>query len=218
MRKARLQPQSRRRWIAGLALLLALALWGRGGWLYAKAGLAQVLLARAWERTVEAGASIEAESAIEVGRTAEFVPWPWADTYPVARLEVPRLGVRRIVLAGSSGRTLAFGPGHVAGTALPGEAGHAAVGGHRDTHLAFLQRLRPGDELVVETRRGELRRYRVDHREVVDHRDTGVLVDLGERRLSLITCYPFDAVVPGGPLRYVVSAAEVIGPDGADSA
>lgn len=187
--------RNQRRRVAVLVLLLALVLWGRGGWLYAKAGLAQVLLEQAWERTVEAGG------------TEDFVPWPWADTYPVARVEAPRLGVRRIVLAGSSGRTLAFGPGHVAGTAFPGEPGHAAVGGHRDTHLAFLQKLRPGDELVVETRHGERRRYRVDHWEVVDHRDTGVLVDVGEARLSLITCYPFESVVPGGPLRYVVSAS-----------
>jgi sortase A len=29
--------------------------------------------------------------------------------------------------------------------------------------------------------------------------------------LILVTCYPFDAIVPGGPLRYVVYARKVEG-------
>jgi sortase A len=41
---------------------------------------------------------------------------------------------------------------------------------------------------------------------IVDRRDTSVLTTSPGPTLTLITCYPFDAVVPGGPLRYVVVA------------
>ncbi|MCB1055232.1 MAG: class GN sortase [Acidobacteria bacterium] len=190
-----------RRWLSVGLLLAAVAVGGKGVWLYAKAQLAQVLLERAWQETLA-----------EPAGAGPARPWPWADTYPVARIEAPRLGVERIVLDGSSGRTMAFGPGHVIGTALPGEDGNSVVGGHRDTHLAFLRRLRLGDELVVERADGVRRRYRIDLLEVVDRGDLGVLADTGAARLTLVTCYPFDAVVPGGPLRYVAGAALV--PDG----
>ncbi len=33
--------------------------------------------------------------------------------------------------------------------------------------------------------------------------------ETAERRLTLVTCYPFDAIVPGGPLRYLVFAEAV---------
>jgi hypothetical protein len=54
-------------------------------------------------------------------------PWPWADTWPIARLSAPRHGVDLFVLAGATGRTLAFGPGHVDGTARPGRPGCSHV-------------------------------------------------------------------------------------------
>jgi sortase A len=111
-----------------------------------------------------------------------------------------------IVLAGASGRTLAFGPGHLTGTPLPGEEGNAVISGHRDTHFAFLARLRPGDEVDVERPDGQWRRYVVSGAEVVDRRAVGVAHDAGDTRLTLVTCYPFATLRPGGPLRYVVTA------------
>lgn len=179
------------------AALLAAGLWqlGHGAYIHAKAGLAQLLLRHAWTRTL-AG-------------EREVKPWPWADTWPVARLAVPARGVDLFVLAGANGRTIAFGPGHVFGTPLPGAAGNSAIGGHRDTHLAFLRDVVPGDEIVVERADGRLRRYRVDSGEVLDRRETRVLGNGGPTRLTLVTCYPFDALRAGGPLRYVVTARAV---------
>jgi sortase A len=49
-------------------------------------------------------------------------------------------------------------------------------------------------------------RYRVAATEVVHRKDVRVLMDAGDDRLTLVTCYPFDSAVPGGPLRYVVVA------------
>jgi sortase A len=124
---------------------------------------------------------------------------------------VPGQGVETFVLAGASGRTLAFGPGHLDGTPRPGERGNAVISGHRDTHFAFLRRLGMGDEIVLEARDGRQHRYLVESAHVVDRHDVWVAADAGDTRLTLVTCYPFDAVRPGGPLRYVVVARRVGG-------
>ena len=147
---------------------------------------------RAWERAAK-GAS-------------DPRPWPWADTWPVARLEVPARGDSAIVLAGATGESLAWGPGHLAGSAPPGAPGNSVVAGHRDTHFAFLRELAAGDALRVERRDGGVVVYRVVGARVVHERDTRSLAGSDDRRLTLITCWPFDALRPGGPLRYVVTA------------
>jgi sortase A len=178
---------------AALVLLMAgAAFLGRGIWIFAKAQVAQVLLARAWEETRGGGHGVK--------------PWPWADTWPVARLAVPRLGVEEIVLAGGSGQSLAFGPGHLSRSAAPGSGGNVALAGHRDTCFRFLRDLRPGDEILLETPDRAVRRYRVAETAVVDFRDRRPLAATREPVLTLITCFPFGAIVPGGPLRYVVRA------------
>jgi len=170
---------------------------GAGGWLYAKAWLAQVLLRRAWAE-VEAG---------EKGAR----PWPWADTSPVARLRVPGHGVDAIVLAGASGRTMAFGPAHADGSAAPGALGNCVLAGHRDTHFAFLRNLRAGDGIELERPDGEIVRYRVADSRVVDQSETWVGGESDGPLLTLVTCYPFTDPVPGGPLRFVVWAEADVG-------
>ncbi len=180
-----------------IILLLLLGIWQVGGGLYihAKAALAQVLLRQAWDR------ALQGESQAR--------PWPWADTWPMARIMVPGLAVDQLVLAGASGRSLAFGPGHVDGTARPGTGGNQVISGHRDTHFKWLARLRDGDEIVLESTDGEQRNYQVVQRSIHHESETGLLVQGGHPVLRLITCYPFDAIVPGGPLRFVVTAKPV---------
>jgi sortase A len=134
-------------------------------------------------------------------------PWPWADTHAIAELRIERLGVQQIVLDGSSGRNLAFGPTR----SNPGRAGQDwIIHGHRDTHFRFLQHLRRGDELRLETAEG-VRMFRVDSLEVIDSRRVDLVLEPGIHQLSLVTCYPFDAISAGGPLRYVVTALPLPG-------
>ena len=177
-----------------MALLAALGVWevGHGAWIHAKAQLAQHLLRRAWERTLHGEAAAK--------------PWPWADTWPVARLRVPAQGVDLIVLAGVSGRTLAFGPGHAPDSAPPGTPGVEIVTAHRDTHFRFLEHVRSGDEVFVEAPGRPLARFRVQEISIVDSRSAVIRAEPGTTARVLMTCYPFDALVPGGPLRYVVTA------------
>ncbi len=175
-------------------LLLALGGWqfGEAIWIHGKALLAQSLIHRAWADT-------------RSGHT-QVRPWSWADTWPVARLAVPRLAIDQIVLAGSSGRTLAFGPGHMDGTARPLSDGLTVLTGHRDTHFSFLRALKPGDMIDLTDGQGVSRRYRTAETRIVDSRQEGLADDRSGARLALVTCYPFDAVRPGGPLCFLVLA------------
>jgi sortase A len=189
----------RHAYIVAVAVLLAFGAWQVGGavWIHGKALVAQMLLERGWNTRL-AG---QDENAAK--------PWPWADTAPIGRLHVPRLKINQVILAGASGRTLAFGPGHLSGTALPGSRGHSIVSGHRDTHFTFLRDLIPDDEVHIQRSDGKTVIYRVTGHQVVDAR-LATFTDTPDRStLTLVTCYPFDALDTSGPLRYVVFTTSV---------
>jgi sortase A len=169
-------------------------LFGQGIYIHAKALLAQLLLERAFAETIATGHDVK--------------PWSWADTWPVARIVVERLNASAIVLAGSSGQALAFGPGHVEGTAQPGERGIAVYSAHRDTHFRFLKDVAIGDEIAVTRRDGRTVRYRADRMSVVRFDDSGLDPLTGGYQLVLSTCWPFDAVTQG-PLRYLLHATMI---------
>ena len=177
----------------GCTLVGALLL-GNGAYIYAKAQLAQLLLQHAWERTLSG--------------TAQVKPWPWADTWPVARLRSPERDIDIIVLAGDSGRVLAFGPGHHFSSALPAQAGHSLISAHRDTHFRFLQDVALDEELQLQNIHGEWRRYRVVETRVVDASNISFAELPQASAVTLITCYPFDTLLPGGPLRFLLTALE----------
>ena len=179
-------------WCITLLLVGGGASFGHGAYIYAKAQVAQWLLHDAWDKSRASGSPVK--------------PWPWADTHPVARLLAPAQAADVLVLAGASGRTLAFGPGHLDGSALPGDAGNAVITAHRDTHFRFLRTIAPGDELVVERADGAMRHFRIRGAYVADYRDLQLPRDTAVPTVTLVTCYPFDALNPGGPLRYVVVA------------
>jgi sortase (surface protein transpeptidase) len=78
---------------------------------------------------------------------------------PFAVVHVPRLGedYAQVVLEGTGSHELAEGPGHYVDTAMPGEQGNFAVAGHRvgrGSPFLDLDRMRPGDPIVVETAEG----------------------------------------------------------------
>ena len=178
---------------AAIALFVAgVASFGHGVYIHAKAQVAQVLLHTAWLRSDGGGVTAK--------------PWPWADTHPVARLVAPAQEADVLVLAGASGRTLAFGPGHLDGSAQPGDPGNAVITAHRDTHFRFLKDVQTGDELIVERADRSKRHFRIRTSYVADMRSLKLPRDTAVPTLTLVTCYPFDALDAGGPLRYVVVA------------
>jgi sortase A len=187
-----------RRVVAAIATLLIASggvLLGGEAWLSGKAALARVLIDRAF--------------AAHLADGAPHRPWSWADTYPIAHLQVPRLGVGRTVLAGASGSSLAFGAGHLDGTALPNRRGNSVVAGHRDGEFAFLERLRAGDALWLTTREGTWR-YRVVELSVRSMWDSRVVEARDGRILTLVTCFPFDAA--GATDRRFVAVLRAVDP------
>ena len=177
-------------------LLLAAGVWAtsQGAYIYLKASLAQYLIRSSWQQSLNERADIK--------------PWPWADTWPVARLIVPKLGVDVYVLAGDSGRTLAFGPGYRFGSAFPGDKGNTIVSAHRDTHFKFLKNLAVGDELILQNKRGVIKQFQVMDMKIVEVDNYTVSMQFDEAVLTLVTCYPFDAMLPGTRKRYIVTLVE----------
>jgi len=185
------------RFLVPLAIaLVGAALFGHGAFIQAKAVVAQVLLERAFTETLAKGHPVK--------------PWSWADTVPVARIAVKRLEVTTIALAGSSGQALAFGAGHLEGSAEPGEPGIAVYSAHRDTHFRFLRDVRIGDDIEVTRRDGRTFHYRADAASVVRFDATGIDPVTEGSELVLSTCWPFDALTPG-PERYVLHATMIPG-------
>lgn len=181
--------------IAVLVFLPAALLLTQATWIHAKAILAQQLLQHAWQQQLRAHSGSQ--------------PWPWADVAPVAVLQVPRLGMKQVVLDSDAGAALAFAPGHARNSALPGHAGVSLLVAHRDTHFSFLRELTVDDAIYIVRGDGREVQYRVTRRQVIDTREGELQVRGTAPTLLLVTCYPFDAVLAGTPYRYVVTAQAV---------
>lgn len=175
------------------AILLAHAFY-----MDAKAKLAQILIAHSWALSANGS------------HTQEFTPkpWWWADTRVIAKLDIPRLQKTLYVMQDDSGESLAFGPGHLPGSARPSQSGHVMLAGHRDSHFAFLESLTVGDLIHTTNLQGKHKTYRIEQTQLFNI-NTDQLYKLDDDLLSLITCYPFDGLVPGGPMRYIVHARPV---------
>ena len=125
----------------------------------------------------------------------------------IGEMEVPRLGLKVMVVQGDSPSILQRAVGHLPGTALPGEAGNVALAGHRDTFFRPLRDIRSGDAITFKTLDGAFR-YHVESTTVVPPNDVSSLRSLGGRTLTLITCFPFY-YVGAAPDRFIVRAREV---------
>jgi LPXTG-site transpeptidase (sortase) family protein len=121
---------------------------------------------------------------------------------PIGKLTIPSVGISAIVLDGDDSGTLNIAPGHIPGTALPGEYGNAGIAAHRDTFFRNLETVREGDPITVTTL-GGVYLYRVDSTEVVDPTRTDVLAPTKGAILTLVTCYPFHWIGPA-PKRFIV--------------
>ena len=114
------------------------------------------------------------------------------DGQAVAELRIPRIGLRAIVVRGTTAADLREGPGLLAGTPLPGEHGTTAIAGHRTTYGApfrHLDALRRGDAITLRLPYASFR-YRVEGRRIVAPEDLSVLRRVGHDRLVLSACHP----------------------------
>jgi len=184
------------RLFVALTLLAGVSLSARAAYLHAKAELASLLIHRAWGARVTRGESRP--------------PWPWADTHPVARLQIPRLGYDEIVLEGASARTLAFGPARLLSGADFGQAGNVVLAGHRTSWFKPLEAIGLGDAIELQwldSRSHQVRErtYIVNKIDIVVPEDVTLLAPTASDSLTLVTCYPFNSS-PHSPERLVIRA------------
>jgi sortase A len=183
-----------------LILLLGVYQFSSGFYIFVKAELAQHLIAHAWHKNLQSD--------------EQHKPWPWADTHPVAELIIKDKSW--YVLAGASGRNLAFAPTHVSSTPEPGESGNSIILGHRDTQFNSLKRLQKGDLIEVKTKNKRqqfkvtmLRIALYSQQEYMQTKVNNESFDVDQSSLTLITCYPFDSVLLYPTHRYTVRAIAI---------
>ena len=178
--------------IAGGACLLYI-----GGQDLFESRLGQAEAAHAFEQPVpdtpESRAATQTASLHSVNR---------GDT--LAKLKIPRLDAELYVVEGDGHKELRRGPGHLAGTALPGENGNCVIAGHRDTHFRVLKDIREGDDIILQTSAGQFL-YRVKRTRIVSPENTSALAPTKTAELNLITCYPFY-YLGSAPKRFMVEA------------
>jgi sortase A len=170
---------------------------------YAVGELRQEDARRAWNEAEAQSvvALARRESALENPASAHIAPGS-----PVAHLYIPRLGLDEIVLEGVDDDALNGGPGHLPGSAFPGEKGNAIISAHRDRHFARLGEIRLGDTVATEagTRRDK---WVVISKRVLDE-DAPALFHTNDATLTLTTCWPIRYLGPA-PERLIVTAKRI---------
>ena len=175
-----------------LITALGLSFIAYGAYIPAKAVLAQYLITNAWNDSIHSGESHR--------------PWKWADMYPVMKLSSNKHKQELIVLSGDKGNSLAFAPGHNLSSYMPNQGGTTVISAHRDTHFEFLQDVSVSDVFELTDRNNKTASYRVSDIRIIDATKQDITIHSDQDELKLITCYPFDALVARGPLRFVVTA------------
>lgn len=169
-------------------------LWGTG----VEEARAQSTLAAEFERTLAAPPASAAgvDDPVVTGpskASPASAPAPRPERgEAVARMEIPRIGLERVVVEGVQRDDLKRGPGHYPETPLFGEEGNVAVAGHRTTYgspFARLDELEVGDEIVTETPAGRFV-YVVTGQEIVSPSDVSVIAPSEGSTLTLTTCHP----------------------------
>jgi len=158
-----------------------------------KAKVAQVLLDYTWNKSLK--------------ENKPYKPWPSFDGSPILKLEIPRFNISQIVLEGTSGQALAFAPAFHKETYLPSSNKITAISSHRDSHGEYIKNLEIGDILKLQDLDKNWHTYKIEEFLIVNVKETITINK--KNRLLLITCYPFDALLSGTPLRYIVSAINI---------
>ena len=181
--------------LATIVVIAGASLTGHALYLHAKAEFAGVLIRRAWQQSIGSG--------------KPHAPWAWADTHPIARMRIPRLGYDEIVLEDASPRNLAFGPARLLSGPAMGGTGNLILAGHRTSWFRPLKAVSKGDEITIDwfDSVGHLhqRVYSVEFVRVTTPGDVSLLMPTPDDWLTLITCYPFGSS-PTSPQRFIVRA------------
>ena len=178
-----------------LIIALGLSFFAYGVYIPAKAVLAQYLINDAWNDSISSGENHK--------------PWKWADMHPVMKLSSDKHNQELIVLSCDKGNSLAFAPGYNLFSYMPNHGGTTVISAHRDTHFEFLQDVSISDVFELTDRNNKTSSYEVRDIKIIDATKQDIAIHSDQDEIKLITCYPFDAIVARGPLRYVITASMI---------
>jgi len=133
----------------------------------------------------------------------------------LSRLTIPAIDVSAVIVEGTDPLSLMIGPGHMTGTALPGDSGNVVVSAHRETFLRKIMDLKQGDHILVE-RDGQTFTYEIEEFRIVKPDDISVAAPTKDNRLTLITCDPAYNAGPA-PQRLVVISRLLVKPPASTS-
>jgi len=185
-----------------ILLLVVLLLIGGGYFSYQglkieiKGKVAQVLLQRAWYLTLRTGKN--------------YRPWSSFDGVPIMRLTIPQHNINQIILKGTSGQALAFGPSFHEESFLPQDEKVTIISSHRDSHGNYIKKLKLGEKIKLQDEKGVWHTYIINEFFTINVKKETFVIKTNEQRLLLVTCFPFTSLQSGTPFRYVVSAKKYL--------
>ena len=185
-----------------ILLLVVLLLTGGGYFSYeglkieVKAKVAQILLKRAWHQTLKTG--------------KKYQPWSSFDGVPIMRLIIPQHNINQIVLKGTSGQALAFGPSFHEESFLPQDQKVTIISSHRDSHGNYIKKLKLGEKIKLQDEKGNWHTYIINKFFTINVKKETFTIKTNEQRLLLITCFPFSSLQSDTPFRYIVSAGKYL--------
>lgn len=124
-----------------------------------------------------------------------YVPPPIPTPGPeqARRLQIPALNGDYPIVQGDGWEELKLGIGQYAASGQPGRPGNVVLSGHNDIYgepFRYLDRLAPGDEIIVSSERRDYT-YIVDEVRVVEPTDVWVMAPTDHAQVTLISCYPY---------------------------
>lgn len=182
-----------------LLLSLALIFLGVAFYIPAKAMLAQVLLRQAWSNTL-----------LHHGQINK--PWPWADTWPVARLIVPSQDVDQIILHDNAGNSQVFEPVRTVQSYQYKHINVITLNANHGNQFHFLEDVVIGEIIDLQNMQGQYQRYQVQNFHIIDMHNNSARTLQPGRWLIMIAGYPFSETSAGSSQRYVVTAQAVGNP------
>jgi sortase A len=181
------------------AVVAGLAIAGHIGWFYWRSHtVGDALIARARSDIRDGASGVPCDPGAAPATAASS----HGGLSPAGLLAAPAIGLQAPVVEGVGNAQLDVAVGHVPGSVWPGQLGTAVLSAHDVSWFSRIDHLHPGDTVTF-TDRCQTLRYRVVGDQVV--KSGSPLYSTLAPRLTLVTCYPLDALFLT-PQRYVVEA------------
>jgi sortase A len=123
---------------------------------------------------------------------------------PLGILTINKINLQVPIYNGTDDVTLDRGAGRIKGMAKMDEDGNLGISGHRDGFFRGMKDVQVGDDIDIETTRGT-ENYEVTSIIIIPKEDASVLAPTTEKKLTIVTCYPFY-FVGHAPKRLIVTA------------